>query len=62
MMSDPELNEQDEMTAEEPEIDPAQLNYALQQLREEENFPLAILTGSVAAALGGGIWWGHHRY
>jgi len=41
-------------------IDSVQKNYAyaIQQLQEEENFPLAIIAGLLAALLGAGIWAG----
>ena len=42
--------------APEPAIDEAQLRYALEQLRSEENFPLALIAGAVAAAVGAAAW------
>lgn len=53
------MNEQ-ETSEEQPIIDSEQVNYeyAIQQLREKENFPLAIIAGLLAAALGAAIWAG----
>jgi hypothetical protein len=40
------------------EIDPAQVQYAIEQLRSEENLPLAVIAGTAAAAVGAGLWMG----
>ncbi len=56
-MSEQELGNQEEPEAQ-PEIDATQMNYAIQRLREEENFPLAVIAGSIAAAFGAGVWAG----
>jgi len=49
-----------EVIEEQPGIDSEQLNYAyvIQRLRKEENFPLAIIAGLLAAVLGAVIWAG----
>ncbi len=39
-----------------PAIDEAQLAYALEQLRSEENFPVAVIAGIAAAAVGAAAW------
>ena len=41
-----------------PEIDPAQLQYLQQQLVSEQNLPLALIGGAVAAAVSAAIWAG----
>lgn len=51
-MSEPEVTP----GAPEPAIDDAQLRYALEQLRSEENFPLALIAGAAAAAIGAAAW------
>jgi hypothetical protein len=56
------MTEQDVTTQDETgapiELDPAQANYALQRLQEDENFSLAIVAGAAAAAIGAGAWTG----
>ncbi len=49
------------MPQEEPEetsveIDPAQLQVGLEQLRSQQNLPGGVLAGLVAAAIGAGVW------
>ena len=44
--------------AQTPEIDPAQPQYLQQQLASEQNLPLALVGGAVAAAVSAGIWAG----
>jgi hypothetical protein len=39
-----------------PQIDQAQLAYAVERLRSEENFPLALIAGTAAAAVGAAAW------
>ncbi len=40
------------------EIAPAQLEYALQQLRSEQNLPMGVLVGLAASLVGAGLWAG----
>lgn len=58
-MNEQEINNQ-EAIEEQSDIGSEQVNYeyAFQQLREEENFPLAIIAGLLAATLCAGIWAG----
>ena len=37
-------------------IDPARFQMFLDEIRAEQNLPLALLTGSIAAAIGAGLW------
>ncbi len=50
-MTDPEPT-----PTEAPVIDQARLNYALEQLRSEENFPVAVIAGVLASAVGAAAW------
>lgn len=46
------------MKTEEPKFDEAQVRYALDQLRVEQNLAMGIAAGAVAALAGAGIWAG----
>src|SRR5262247_16655 len=41
-----------------PQVDPAQLQYAVAQLRAQQNLPAGALAGLAAALLGAAIWAG----
>ena len=54
-MSDPESTDAAQPQAP-PALDPAQVNFAVQRLRDEENFAFAAVAGTLAAALGAAAW------
>ena len=51
-----DANAEAEGEAEAPQLDPSQLEYLRQRLETEQNLPLGVVAGFIAAILGAGVW------